>query len=225
MTKRSQYLKRQRLKYNSSPLRLLTGDATTGVEADPASSAALTSRRTTINSNTTGYESVSVSAVDGSAVSTSVASGAATGAGSGQGKTTKSTVLDLDFVSRYEAEIASPQRIKEYANIATQHKESLLKETTVLRSQFDSQLTVAEGMEHNIEGVSSMLSEFLQIIETQTDQILDIRDVSKEATSSVTKTSDELDLTITRNQSYQTNMVVMIVGLAFLLLVLDFITP
>ena len=221
MTKRSQYLKRQRLKYNSSPLRLLTGDATTGVEADPASSAALTSRRTTINSNTTGYESVSVSAVDGSAVSTSVASGAATGAGSGQGKTTKSTVLDLDFVSRYEAEIASPQRIKEYANIATQHKESLLKETTVLRSQFDSQLTVAEGMEHNIEGVS----EFLQIIETQTDQILDIRDVSKEATSSVTKTSDELDLTITRNQSYQTNMVVMIVGLAFLLLVLDFITP
>lgn len=221
LAKRSQQLKKQRVKFNSNPLRLLTGSGGAGACTEPTVDVIASQRIDNVSPSITTTASI-----------TATSTATATDSGSvlketkqGTTKRSSSTVLDSDFVSRYEVEIASPKRLQEYNNIATKHKESLLRETTILRSQFDSQLTVAHGMESNIESISSMLSEFLHIIESQSDQILDIRDVSKEATISVTKASDELELTISRNQSYQINMVILIVGLALLLLVLDFITP
>lgn len=218
LTKRSQHLKRQRVKYNANPLRLLTSGMDSGADNEVGSRRELEHKSAGSVHGAADYSSTAAVSVSAPAAHASGSAGKASGG-------SKSTVLDSDFVSRYEAEIASPKRIREYSDIASKHKESLLKETALLRTQFDSQLTVTEGMEHSIEAVSSMLSEFLQIIESQSDKILDIRDVSKEATESVTKASEELETTITRTQSFQVNMVILIVGLALLLLVLDYITP
>ena len=137
----------------------------------------------------------------------------------------KSVKLDDAFVQRYEAEIAAPNKMEEYNSIALKHKQQLFQESTQLHRSFNSKQKQLQSMESNVEDIHVMLNKFLTIIESQSEQLVDIHDVSKEATASVVSVNKELNVTIERNQSYQYNMVMLIVILSFLLLILDYITP
>ena len=80
-------------------------------------------------------------------------------------------------------------------------------------------------MERMVNNISSMINEFVQLIESQSAMVDTIGEVSQDATESVKSTDAELLLTLERSQSHQYSMIFFIVGMSVLLLLLDFLTP
>jgi t-SNARE complex subunit (syntaxin) len=80
-------------------------------------------------------------------------------------------------------------------------------------------------MERTVNNISSMISEFVQLIESQSAMVDTIGEVSQDTTESVKNTDAELLLTLERSQSHQWSMIMFIAGMALLLLVLDFLSP
>eukprot|EP01041_Mallomonas_annulata_P006118 gene6118-12385_t len=137
----------------------------------------------------------------------------------------KTAQVSKSFAERYESEVAAPSKMKEYQIIASKHKISLLKETKQLHEKFSEDRKQAHQMEATVGSISSMLEEFARIIQQQSENVLDIHHASKTATEHVKDTGNQLLLTIERSQSNRRNMVMLIIGLAVLLLLLDFLTP
>lgn len=120
---------------------------------------------------------------------------------------TSSASNSISFADRYEAEIAPPSRMQEYQTLANKHKAELLKETTSLKTQFSSQMEETRAMESNVESISHMLTEFIHIVDSQSNAVVDIYEMAKDATENVKKTDLELETTIGRTESYQQSMV------------------
>ena len=129
------------------------------------------------------------------------------------------------FAQRFVDEIAPANKMREYENIAFVQKNSLLKESAILQQRYSENVLESQKMERSVLGISSMITEFLSMLEEQSEQIEDMNETSKEATKSVRGTDAELKLTIQRSESHQWNMVILINGLAIMLLLLHFLTP
>ena len=133
--------------------------------------------------------------------------------------------INQSFVDRYESEIAPPKQLKEYHELGLKHKKLLLKESQTLRVQYSSDLLEATQMEKTVQHVSNMLIEFVNILQGQRDNVDDVNSCGKATLEFVKDTDGELALTIQRSESYSKSMMFLTVGLAFLLLLLDYITP
>ena len=133
--------------------------------------------------------------------------------------------ISKSFAERYTSEIAPPMKMKEYEAIAIKHKKALLNETKILHEKYSEDRKLAYNMEQTVAGVSGMLDEFVNILQSQSGSIQDINLTSKQATQNVRQTGDQLLLTIERSQSHQRNMVILIICLGILLLILDYISP
>ena len=68
-------------------------------------------------------------------------------------------------------------------------------------------------------------TEFANILSTQSEGLEEVHAEGKDASSAVEASSSELQLTIDRSESHGRNVVFVSVGLAVVLLLLDFITP
>ena len=115
--------------------------------------------------------------------------------------------------------------MREYESIAKQQKDLLLKESKSLQQKFSQDLLDSQNLEHTVMNLSSMIMEFTTMIESQSEVVQVVHEVTKDSTQSVQLTDTELLLTLERNQSYHWNMVILIVSLGCLLLVLHFVTP
>ena len=133
--------------------------------------------------------------------------------------------INQSFVDRYESEIAPPKQLKEYHELGIKHKKILLKESQTLRVQYSSDLLEATKMEKTVQHVSNMLIEFVNILQGQRDNVDDVNSCGKATLEFVKDTDGELALTIQRSESHSKSMMFLTVGLAFLLLLLDYITP
>lgn len=129
------------------------------------------------------------------------------------------------FAQRYIDEIATQSKLKEYESIAHKQKESLLKEARILKVRFSEDIRESQKMERTVSNISSMISEFSQLIEAQSGMVDTIGEVSQDSTASVKSADAELLLTLERSQSHQYSMIFFIVGMSILLLLLDFLTP
>ena len=129
------------------------------------------------------------------------------------------------FSDRYESELGPPKKLKEYQRFVAKHKDALLVENKQLKAKFSEDLIAAESIEGKVADISGMLSEFGRLLQSQSESVQDMHGTSKEATEHVQQTDDELLTTIERSKSYQRNIFVAIVVLAFILLLLDFMTP
>lgn len=129
------------------------------------------------------------------------------------------------FAQRYIDEIAPVSKLKEYNAIAVKHKEVLFKEAKILKARFSDDMLESHKMERTVMDISSMLSEFSNLIESQSGIVDTIGEVSKDATESVQHTDKELLLTLQRTQSHQWTMIISILGMSILLLFLDVISP
>ena len=67
---------------------------------------------------------------------------------------------------RYSNEVASVSRMKEYELLATRQREVLFNENKNLREKFSEDVQEAISLEKNISKISSMISEFLQILQS-----------------------------------------------------------
>jgi hypothetical protein len=133
--------------------------------------------------------------------------------------------ISESFGERYTDEIASVSKLKEYEKMGTKYKSLLLKEAKQLQSKFKEEVVEANRMERTVEGITGMLSEFVQMIQTQSVLVEDVHDQAVDATGYVKQTDEELLLTLQRSQSHSRNMVFLCTILAVMLLALDYITP
>jgi ABC-type Na+ efflux pump permease subunit len=214
-TKKSQFLQRQRDKYSRSPFFLLTG----GTKSEFTEAAIKSSREKAAESGRGSLQAHG----SGSTLDAPVKKGGQTTATAP--KQQSPPPLPQSFVDRYESEVAPPAKLKEYQSIASKHKSILLKESKMLQAQYSEDLREAHKMEITVTQISSYLAEFVQILHSQRDAVEDIHSASKTATQHVKQTDSELTTTIERTESHQRSIVILVVGLALLLLLLDFVTP
>lgn len=129
------------------------------------------------------------------------------------------------FAQRYIDEIAPQSKMREYEAVAVKQKEVLVKEARQLKVRYSEDIQESQRMERTMNNITSMISEFVQLIESQTVYVDAIGEVSQDTTASVKSADAELLLTLERSQSHQWSMIGFILGMAFLLLVLDFLSP
>jgi len=91
--------------------------------------------------------------------------------------------------------------------------------------QYSEEIQESQRMERTMNNITSMISEFVQLIESQTVYVDAIGEVSQDTTASVKSADAELLLTLERTQSHQWSMILFILGMALLLLLLDFLSP
>jgi Fe2+ transport system protein B len=131
-----------------------------------------------------------------------------------------------DIVSeRYESEIASTSKMKEYSLVADKYKKLMLIESKELQRQYSEEVRQVRMVEETTERIANMLSEFVSILHNQTEMVDDIHQSSEEAIESVRRSNRELQSTIDRSRSHQWNMVILSTVLALLILLLDAFTP
>lgn len=129
------------------------------------------------------------------------------------------------FAQRYVDEIAPQSKMREYEAVALRQKEVLVREARQLKTRYSEDVQESHRMERTMNNITSMISEFVQLIESQTVYVDAIGEVSQDTTASVKSADAELLLTLERSQSHQWSMISFIWGMALLLLVLDFLSP
>jgi len=136
-----------------------------------------------------------------------------------------SSKLSKSFADRYEDEIAPQSKLREYKELTERHKVICEKDTKKMNAKFSEDIQETSKMETAVEQISYLLTEFVNILQAQSEQVKDLEGTGKVATEHVLDTDKELILTIQRSASHQRNMVFLTVGLAIMLLILDYITP
>lgn len=144
--------------------------------------------------------------------------------GEGSRPAAENTTPD-SFAQRYMDEIAPTQKMREYNAIASRQKDELIKEAKLLKAKFSEEIQESQRMERTVNNISSMIGEFVQLIESQSAMVDTVAEVSMDTSASVKSADAELLLTLERSQSHQWSMLLFIVGMACLLLLLDFISP
>lgn len=139
--------------------------------------------------------------------------------------TNSSNKLSKSFADRYEDEIAPQSKLKEYNQLTEKHKLICEKDTKKLQENFNEDMQETCKMETTVEQISYLLTEFVNILQVQSEQVKDLEGTGKIATEHVLETDKELILTIKRSTSHQMNMIFLYISLALLLLILDYITP
>ena len=126
---------------------------------------------------------------------------------------------------RYSAEVASVSKMKEYEMVATRQREVLFHENRSLREKFSEELEEAITLEKNVSKISSMITEFLQILQSQSEAVQDVHNAGLDAVQQVQQTEDELALTIKRTDSHN-NMMFLLIGIfSIVLILLDYLSP
>lgn len=134
-------------------------------------------------------------------------------------------IVGEEFAVRYEAEVATAAKMKDYVAIAAAHKESLFREAKNLHDSYDESLRDAHQMEAAAEQISSLLVEFARVIDAQSEQVTELRDNSSEATIAVQDTEKQLSLAVERSATHQRVLTTVILFLTLCILFLDWITP
>lgn len=140
-------------------------------------------------------------------------------------ETEKPRPLGEDFAKRFEGKIAPLKQLKRYEQLAHQHKSALLKESRLMHVRYHESFTQAQQMEKSVNSVSALMTQFANILAEQSEGLEEVRAGGKSATDHVKESAEELQLTIDRSENHSNNIVMLSVGLAFLLLFLDFVTP
>lgn len=136
-----------------------------------------------------------------------------------------SSSSQTSFNERYQSEIAPTKKLNQYKEFSLKYEKELLFESKQLQQRHTKELQEVNDMETTINSLHYMMNEFITILQSQEDEVLNIHQTSKNITSSVNEAEKELNLTIERSKSYQMTIVSVIIGLSLFLLLLDSLTP
>ena len=131
--------------------------------------------------------------------------------------------MSKSFVDKYEKEAGSSAQMRVYDSLAKKHKSALMKEASSLQLKFSEDMQNATKIEGAINQIGELLTEFASILQPQSEQIEYVRDDAKEAQEHVKSSKSQLQLTLERSERNQKSIVFLSVGLALLLLLLDWI--
>ena len=215
----SQRLQTERLKYSVNALCLFTNTTNTSLKADFKK--ALSAKKTEVLRNdakNTNYTDL-LNKLDDETDKTKERFSTRTK------KQPLPLPLPQSFVERYESEIAPPKVLKEYELLGAKHKKTLLKESKVLQIQYSEELLETTKMEKTVIKISNLLLDFVNILQSQKGLVDEINDSGRNTIDFVQDADDELILTLRRSESHQQSMVTLYLGLSFILLLLDFMTP
>ena len=159
-----------------------------------------------------------------SSVSPTIVTEAKTFTKNGAEVTRKDRTQGEDLVRRFEGKIPSAS-LAYYDKLAQSHKALLLKEAKLMHARSDHEHGQALQMERSVTSISHLLGEFASILLSQSEQVAVLNTETKNATSAVASSSSELQKTLDRSEGHGYTLCMLAVGLALLLLLLDFCTP
>ena len=142
---------------------------------------------------------------------------------SGGGESQPGATASQSLVSKYERRAGTASQLRDYDQLASKHKEALMKEATDMQTKFSEDLQLATRMEGTVTQISELLTEFASILQAQGGQVDDVHDDAKQAEDHVKSSKSQLHLTLERSEKNQKSIVFLAVGLALLLLILDWI--
>ena len=137
----------------------------------------------------------------------------------------KQKLLPDNFSERYVADVASSAKIEEYKSIVESQRQQLFAEAENMRERFSEEALQAEKVGENVAEISSALGDFLEILAVQTDDIEDINAAAEGTHDHVKVAETELTTTVERTKSSNLTMALFLIGMAVLLLLIDFFTP
>ena len=127
------------------------------------------------------------------------------------------------LVAKYEKEAGPTSKLKVYDSLAVKHKAALMKEASSMQVKFSEDLRNATQMERTVNQIGDLLTEFASILQSQSGQVEEVNDDAKQTEEHVQSSKLQLQLTIERSEKNQKSIVFLSVGLALLLLLLDWI--
>lgn len=125
-------------------------------------------------------------------------------------------------IDRYESEIATTTKRKEYLRISRACEELKLHEAPNLEHRQRQQEEWCKSMEYSLDSLTSLLQDFLHILQQQSEQVQDLYESSVDVHDRVQDSQQELSKTLERNQSHQWNYFLLAVVLSIFLLLLDY---
>jgi len=137
----------------------------------------------------------------------------------------KQFAVGKQIAERYESEIATLSKMKEYKDISSKQKDKLFHQNRMMRQKFSEEVLEAKKLEKTVSTISCMISEFLEILQSQSETVKDMHKAGKDATAHVEQVDEELVLTIQRTQSHSSMMISIIVFFSVLLILIDYLTP
>lgn len=214
-TKQVQILHRERKRLSLDPLRIYSTDYDVYDDADG-----------NLLANTKAPQSRFSSLFDrseGSTAATARGSRAKKSYHSGAGKGSTDRHISTSFVAKYEKEAGPASKLKLYDSLAAKHKAALVKEASSMQVKFSEDLQNATQMERTVNQIGDLLTEFASILQSQSGQVEEVNDDAKQTEEHVKSSKSQLQLTIERSEKNQKSIVFLSVGLALLLLLLDWI--
>ena len=138
-------------------------------------------------------------------------------------KSSASMQVSKSFVAKYEREAGPPSKLRLYDSLASKHKTVLMREASNMQVKFSEGLQNATSMERTVNQIGELLTEFATILQSQSGQVEEVNDDAKQTEEHVKSSKSQLQLTIERSEKNQKSIVLLSVGLALLLLLLDWI--
>lgn len=204
------------IRMNRNPFKLLTNKYYSGSADTTSIASSATPSSTPSSTLSSSAVSKSINDQDDHKVTTTFASAAAA---------SKVKVMNIDakVLSKYVDEIAPRSKVKQYEEFSLQHQALLKREAISLHRQFGDEMQEAMKAEATVASISNLMNDFAAILQAQGSQVEELLLDSKVTTESVKYADSQLLLTLERSASQQRNMTFLIVGMAFLLLLLDFL--
>ena len=134
------------------------------------------------------------------------------------------TPLPTKIIEKYNSNISVQNNsIQKYNEVSSVLKQKLMATKKSLKTKFSEDLEIAFDTENTVMKVSNLMNEFVNMLKIQSEQIQDVNTDAEIVKDHVEDADRELILTIQRSKSYQRNMIILVLGLSFLLLFLDWL--
>jgi len=130
--------------------------------------------------------------------------------------------INKAFLEKLDKAAAPSHQIEKYNALAEKHKKVLMKEAKGMQTKFSEELVQAHQMESSISQIGSMLTEFVSILQDQSELVGDVHEDAKQTTETVKGSGGELQLTIERSENSGKSIILLSIGLGILLLLLDY---
>lgn len=135
------------------------------------------------------------------------------------------TPLPIKVIEKYNNNVSSQSQgnVEKYNEESSRLKQKLMATSKSIKNKFSEDLEMAFDTENTVMKISNLMNEFVNMLKIQSEQIQDVSTDAVLVKDHVEDADNELILTIQRSKSYQRNMIILVLGLSFILLFLDWL--
>jgi hypothetical protein len=129
------------------------------------------------------------------------------------------------LAAKYAYDVGSAAEMARLNAIAEKHRKELEAENKDLQAKFSRDSQQVRRLEGTVNEISLMLAQFTELLEEQSESVIDVHRQSKITTQHVHESEDQLTSALKSSASYRKMMVVLILAMSFAVILLDILTP